>query len=93
MQGKNLYLGTFKDPVIAARCYDSKATEMRGEAATLNFYPGCSPCRSNEGSHPCNPGTMDILEPIIESLEAEGDPQVSLISLGVHGQIAEGTIA
>lgn len=36
-QKKTFYLGTFDDPAEAARVYDSKAKELFGEFARLNF--------------------------------------------------------
>ena len=36
-QGKTLYLGRFSDPVAAARAYDTKARELSGAFARLNF--------------------------------------------------------
>jgi hypothetical protein len=36
-QGKNYYLGKFDDPAEAARAYDAKAIEFRGEFARVNF--------------------------------------------------------
>lgn len=35
--GKRLYLGTFADPIEAAKAYDNKCKELRGEYAVLNF--------------------------------------------------------
>jgi hypothetical protein len=34
---KNIYLGFFKDPVEAAKCYDRKALEIFGDFANTNF--------------------------------------------------------
>lgn len=35
--GRNIHLGLFTDPVIAARSYDRAATEHYGDSARLNF--------------------------------------------------------
>jgi hypothetical protein len=37
VDGKKIYLGTFTDPVEAARAYDNFAREHYGEFAVLNF--------------------------------------------------------
>lgn len=34
---KPIHLGSFRDPVIAAKAYDAKARELFGEFASLNF--------------------------------------------------------
>jgi hypothetical protein len=36
-KGKKLHLGTFEDPIEAAKAYDRKALELHGEFALLNF--------------------------------------------------------
>ena len=43
-----LYLGAFTDPVLAAKAYDKKATELRGHKALLNF-PVVSPLVLSSG--------------------------------------------
>jgi hypothetical protein len=40
LQGHACYLGSFSDPISAARRYDKEATKLRGAAAVLNFPPG-----------------------------------------------------
>ncbi len=40
LQGKKVYLGTFPDPVSAAKRYDEAAAEYRGAKAVLNFPSG-----------------------------------------------------
>lgn len=67
MQGKNYTFGTFLDPVDAARCYNKEATKLHGAAAILNILPRSSTCPTIEGVHPCNPGTMAIPGPTIET--------------------------
>lgn len=39
-KNKQTYLGTFSDPVDAAKAYDAKAIELFGEFAALNFPEG-----------------------------------------------------
>lgn len=36
--GKTIRLGSFKDPVLAAKAYDAKAIELFGEFAVPNFH-------------------------------------------------------
>lgn len=37
IKGKSIYLGYFKDPILAAQAYDKKAIELHGKHATTNF--------------------------------------------------------
>jgi hypothetical protein len=37
LSNKRTYLGSYTDPVLAARAYDKKAKEVHGEFARLNF--------------------------------------------------------
>jgi hypothetical protein len=40
LQGVKHHLGTFTDPLEAAKCYDKAALKARGAAAVLNFPHG-----------------------------------------------------
>jgi hypothetical protein len=50
-QGKARYLGSFNDPVSAARRYDEVAARVRGKNAALNFPAGSNPSQSPKRAH------------------------------------------
>lgn len=50
LQGKSFWLGTFPDPVSAAKAYDKAALQKRGASATLNFPFGCDSLPSTAGA-------------------------------------------
>jgi hypothetical protein len=50
LQGKGSSLGTFSNPITAAKCYDKAARKAHGAAAVLNFPSGCKPTPTSRGA-------------------------------------------
>jgi hypothetical protein len=49
-QGKKVHLGTFTDPISAAKRYDREAEKVHGANALLNFPPGCNTSLTTTGA-------------------------------------------
>jgi hypothetical protein len=67
VQGKSCTLGSFTNPIDAAKCYDKEAARIPGARAILNFTPGCSPPSSLlQGGRACGqkvPEANSLLPP------------------------------